>query len=85
MKAKIETTSMIRVDRKLWMGPALSKLIVYGLDIAHLILAPEPVVDCERTALFNEKARVSNDDGQYLVELPQKVYDFYILTRLSTR
>ncbi len=68
MKAKTETTSMIRVDRRLWTGPALSRLIVYALDVAHLVLAPEPVVDYERTALFKEKARVSLDDGQYLVE-----------------
>jgi hypothetical protein len=68
----------LRVDRKLWTGPALSKLIVYALDVAHLVLAPEPVVDYERTALFKEKARVSLDDGQYLVEL-RKVYDFYPL------
>ncbi len=71
--------AVIRVDRKLWTGPALSKLIVYALDVAHLVLAPEPVVDYERTALFKEKARVSLDDGQYLVELPRKVYDFYHL------
>ena len=79
MKAKAETTSMIRVDRRLWTGPALSRLIVYALDVAHLVLAPEPVLDYERTALFKEKARVSLDDGQYLVELPRKVYDFYHL------
>src|SRR5438309_10461099 len=79
LKAKTETTSMIRVDKKLWTGPALSRLIVYGIDVAHLVLGPEPVVDYERTALFKEKARVSLDDGQYLVELPRKVYDFYHL------
>jgi hypothetical protein len=70
---------MIRVDRKIWRGTTLSRLIVYALDVAHLVLAPEPVVDYERTALFKEKARVSLDENQYLVELPRKVYDFYHL------
>jgi hypothetical protein len=45
--------------------------------VAHLVRAIEPVGAYERTALFKEKARVSINDGQYLVELPQKVYDFY--------
>ena len=27
--------------------------------------------------MFKEKARVSVNDGEYLVELPWKVYDFY--------
>jgi hypothetical protein len=79
LKSSRDTRSMIRVDRKLWTGPALSRLIVYALDVAHLVLAPEPIVDYERTALFKEKARVSMDNGQYLVELPRKVYDFYHL------
>ncbi len=79
MKAKTETVSMIRVDKKIWTGPALSRLIVYAVDVAHLVLAVEPVGEYERTALFKEKARVSMDDGQYLVELPRKVYDFYHL------
>ncbi len=79
LKAKTETVSMIRVDKKIWTGPALSRLIVYAVDVAHLVLAAEPVGEYERTALFKEKARVSMDDGQYLVELPRKVYDFYHL------
>ncbi len=79
MKTRTETVSMIRVDRKIWTGPVLSRLIVYAVDVAHLVLAVEPVLEYERTALFKEKARVSMDDGQYLVELPRKVYDFYRL------
>lgn len=80
MKAKTETTSMIRVDRKIWTGPALSRLIVYALDVGHLVLAAEPVGEYERMALYKEKARVTTDDGQYLVELPRKIYDFYHLS-----
>jgi len=70
---------MIRVDGRLWRGSALSRLIVYALDVAQIVLAPEPVVDYERTALFKEEVRVSLDDSQYLVELPRKVNDFYHL------
>lgn len=44
--------------------------------MAHLVLATEPVGEYERTGLFKEKAHVVLDDGQYLVELPRKVYDF---------
>ena len=79
MKAKTETVSTVRVDKKIWTGPALSRLIVYALDVTHLVLAVEPVGEYERTALFKEKARVSVEDGEYLVELPRKVYDFYHL------
>ncbi len=79
MKTKTKTISKIRVDRKVWTGPALSRLIVYAVDVAHLVLAVEPVGEYERTALFKEKARVSIDNGQYLVELPRRVYDFYRL------
>ncbi len=57
----------------------LSRLIVYALDVTHLVLAVEPVGEYERTALFKEKARVSVEDGEYLVQLPRKVYDFYRL------
>ncbi len=49
------------------------------MDVEHLVLAVESVRECERTALFKEKARVSTNDGEYLVELPRKVYDFYHL------
>jgi len=69
---------MIRVDRKIWTGPALPKLIVYALDVGHLV-SGEPVGEYERMAPFKEKARVTTDDGQYLVELPRKTYDFYHL------
>ncbi len=74
-----KSISTIRVDRKIWTGLALLRLIVYAVDVAHLVLAVEPVGEYERTALFKEKARDSIDDGQYLVELPRKVYDFYHL------
>ncbi len=40
---------MIRVDRKIWTGPALPKLIVYALDVGHLVLAAEPVGEYEQT------------------------------------
>ena len=77
LKAKTETVSRLRVDRRIWTGPALSRLMVYALDVTHLVLAVEPVGEYEETALFKEKARVSLEDGEYLVELPRKVYDFY--------
>src|SRR5205807_7334387 len=53
-------TAVLRVDWKLWIGPIPARLIVYALDVAHLALAPEPVVDYERTALFKEKAPESH-------------------------
>jgi hypothetical protein len=51
------------MDKKIWTGPTLSKLIVYALDIAHLVLATESVVEYEETALFKEKASVSTRNG----------------------
>jgi hypothetical protein len=47
------------------------------LDTSSLALAP--IREHERSALLKEKARVSVEDGEYLVELPRKVYDFYHL------
>ncbi len=73
------TVSTVRVDRRIWTGPAVSRLIVYALDVTHLVLAVEPVGEYEQAALFKKKARVSVEDGDYLVELPRKVYDFYHL------
>ena len=49
------------------------------MDVTHLVLAVDPVGEYEQTALFKKKARVSVEDGEYLVELPRKVYDFYHL------
>ncbi len=79
MKAKTETASTLRVDKRIWTGPARSRLTVYALDVTHLVLAVGPVGECEQTALFKEKAQVSVKNGEYLVELPRKVYDFYHL------
>jgi hypothetical protein len=73
------TVFTVRIDKRVWTGPALSRLIVYAVDVAHLVLATEPVGEYERSALFKERARVSVEDGEYLVELPRKVYDFYRL------
>ena len=42
--------------------PALSKLILYAVDVARLVLAVEQVGEYERTALFKEKARVYMED-----------------------
>ena len=79
MKAKTETVSTVRVDKRIWTGPALSRLIVYALDVGHLVLAPRPVEEYERVALFKERARASVTNGQCVVEFPRKVYDFYRL------
>ncbi len=57
----------------------MSRLIVYAVDVTHLVLAVEPVGEYEQAALFKEKAWVSVNNGEYLVELPRKVYDFYRL------
>ena len=74
----------MRVDWKLWIGPIPARLIVYALDVAHLALAPEPVVDHERTALLKEKARVPLDGGQYPVELRARSTSFTMSTRPIT-
>ena len=79
IEGQAETDSAVRFDKKIWTGPALSRLMVYALDVTHLVLAVEPVGEYEQTALFKEKARVSLEDGEYLVELPRRVYDFYRL------
>ncbi len=76
---KTETVSTVRVDKRVWTGPALSRLIVCAVDVTHLVLAMEPVGEYEQTALFKEKARVSVEDEEYLVELPRRVCDFYHL------
>ncbi len=38
---RTETVSTVRVDKRVWTGPALSRLIVYALDATHLVLAME--------------------------------------------
>ncbi len=76
---KTETVRTLRFDRKVWTGPRFSRLIVYALDIGHLALAPEPVPEYEKTALFREKAMASVKNGEYLVEFPRRVFEFYHL------
>ena len=58
--AVLDASTVIRVDRK--PRPDLSKLRIYAIDVAHLVLGPEPVVDDEGMRLFKEKPRVSLDD-----------------------
>ena len=79
MKAKTETVATLRFDRRLWTGPKPSSFIVYALDIDHLALAPEPVPEHERTALFKEKAKANVQNGHFAVEVPARVYEFYHL------
>jgi len=50
-------TIEISFDRRLWSGPKPSSFIVYALDVGHLALAPEPIPEYERTALFEEKSK----------------------------
>ena len=43
MGPSLNFSTVMRVDMRIWTGPALFKLIVYGLDVAHPVLAPEPL------------------------------------------
>ena len=79
LKAKTESVTELRFDRRLWSGPKPSRFIVYALDVGHLALAPEPVPEYEKTALFKEKARASIENGHFAVEVPARVYEFYHL------
>jgi hypothetical protein len=79
LKAKTESVTELRFDRRLWSGPKPSSFIVYALDVGHLALAPEPVPEYEKTALFKEKARASIENGHFAVEVPARVYEFYHL------
>jgi hypothetical protein len=79
LKAKTESVTELRFDRRLWSGPKPSSFIVYALDVGHLALAPEPVPEYEKTALFKEKARASIENGRFAVEVPARVYEFYHL------
>ena len=69
----------ISFDRRLWSGPKPSSFIVYALDVGHLALAPEPIPEYERTALFKEKAKATLENGHFAVEVPARVYEFYHL------
>jgi len=79
LKAKTETVATLRFDRRLWTGPKPSSFIVYALDIDHLALAPEPVPEYEKSALFKEKAKVNAQNGHFALEVPARVYEFYHL------
>jgi hypothetical protein len=73
---------MLRFDRRLWTGPKPSSFIVYALDIGHLALAPNPVPEYEKTALFKEKAKANVQNGYFAVDVPAKVYEFYYFGRI---
>ena len=72
-------TVQISFDMRLWSGPKPSSFIVYALDVGHLALAPEPIPEYERTALFKEKAKTTLENGHFAVEVPARVYEFYHL------
>jgi len=79
LKAKTETLSALRFDRKLWTGPKPSSFTVYALDVGHLALAPEKVPEYEKIALFRDKAKATIMNGSFEVEVPARVYEFYHL------
>jgi hypothetical protein len=78
-KPRIAIPNALLFDGRLWSGPKPSSFIVYALDVGHLALAPEPVPEYEKTALFQEKARASIENGHFAVEVPARVYIFYHL------
>lgn len=77
LKAKTESVTELRFDKRLWSGPKPSGFIVYALDVGHLALAPEPVPEYEKTALFKEKAKTTLENGHFAVEVPARVYELY--------
>ena len=79
MKAKTETVTALRFDRRIWTGSRPSSFIVYALDVGHLALAPERVPEYEKIALFKERARAILQNGNFAVEVPARVYEFYHL------
>ena len=72
-------TVQISFDMRLWSGPKPSSFLVYALDVGHLALAPEPIPEYERTALFKEKAKTTLENWHFAVEVPARVYEFYHL------
>ena len=79
MKARTETVTALRFDRRLWTGSKPSSFIVYALDVGHLALAPERVPEYEKIALFKERAKATLQNGIFAVEVPARVYEFYHL------
>jgi hypothetical protein len=79
LKARAETVTALRFDRRLWTGSKPSSFIVYALDVGHLALAPERVPEYEKIALFKERAKVTLQNGNFAVEVPARVYEFYHL------
>lgn len=79
MKAKTEIATALRFDRRLWTGTKPSSFIIYALDIGHLALAPEPISEYEKSALFREKAKASIANGHFTVDVPTRIYEFYHL------
>jgi len=79
LKAKTETVTSLRFDRRIWTGSRPSSFIVYALDVGHLALAPERVPEYEKIALFKERARAILQNGNFAVEIPARVYEFYHL------
>src|SRR2546428_2165202 len=78
-------TVQISFDMRLWSGPKPSSFIVYAIDVGHLALAPEPIPEYERTALFKEKAKTTLENGHFAVEVPARVYEFYHLDESDYR
>ncbi len=79
LKARTEAVSVVRFDRRILSAQPPSSLILYALDVSHLVMALEPVPEYERRALFKDKARVAVKNGQCLVEVPGKIFQFYRL------
>ena len=72
-------TSEITVDKKLFTKPLPEIMILYAMDIDHLIITEKSNKAFEEKAIVKEKVRVFEYEETYTIKIPQKIYDFYRL------
>ena len=62
------------------IAPRLAKqLILYAATNEFLILAPKPISLFEQTAIWKGEIRSRRNQDQIILEIPQKIYEFYNL------
>lgn len=78
-KMELIEKTPIKIDRKLVSISLPEKLILYAVDSSHILLAMNPINELEKKSLSKENVKVVRVRNEYLIELPNKIYDFYRL------
>lgn len=75
-KTELMEKVSIKIDKSLIPVTLPERLILYTIDLSHLLLAVEPLQVMETRALSRDDVKAKLERNEYLIEVPKKIYDF---------